>query len=845
MMQWEALCAIGARRRWFCLVAALVVPAGCSNLQLDPPSDVVHARFDPDAEVIPMPTNILRDAELAKLDIPLDGEDLSAAERELYEYLDTMDGWPSTMPATIELTAPIAAASVNADTLQVWRWRETPELVQDVRVSLDASETEITIDAPREGWERGGTYFVVLRGGEAGVEGKRGQRVECDAAFYFLRLREPLDTAEHERAFPGNTRAERRDNAEKLEEIREELAPYFDFLEERDIPRDEVAALWSFTVTNRVELAMDKPSQRMPIPIGLLRDPSTGRIDIPIADWDSQVEKDAKVRLRELDGFSTSANLMFGFTGPIDPATVDTDTVQLYKATDPPELVPAEVSVLDDQKNVEISLVGPPLEEQTRYAVVLRRGIRDAAGGEIALMPAGELARVTSPVFADGTSQVAVVDDEDALKLEVLREEVTEFNDALDSDDVLATWTFTTMSITDPMKNWMKQPELLGVSPDPANVESMTPLEAASDFMLGLPSVANVGVVYYGTIESPVFLDPLTRGWRADGEHVVEDIGFTMTVPKNIDPEKELPVVIFGHGLMTERRFVLAVADQLAARGYAAVAIDLPYHGERTYCWSGGPFSMPDPTTGELTDIFESCEEGYTCAEDGRCVDASNQGNHLAVFPGVGMYAATGAAFIEIEHIANTNDHFRQSLIDLAALSRSLRKGDWQSVVGAPLETDELSYLGMSLGGVIGASFVALSPEIDRAVLNVPGADLVELFDESPFFQGHVDAFFTREGIDRDSYEGRRFLNVARWFMDGSDGQSFARHLLDNRDVLIQMALADIIIPNSATLRIEELSGAPRVDYNAEHAFLIMPIEPEYLHGNIDVADFIDEGVVP
>ena len=184
--------------------------------------------------------------------------------------------------------------------------------------TLDPTETKITIDPPREGWERGGNYFIVIRGGLSGIEGKRGENVECDAAFYFLRLTEPLDTAEHERAFPGEDRAERRDNAEKLEEIRLELEPYFDFLEGRGIPRDEVASLWSFTITNRIELAMDKVSQRMPLPINLLIDPETRRIDMPAAAWDTQVEADAKIRLSEYDGFGTSANLMFGFTGPIE-----------------------------------------------------------------------------------------------------------------------------------------------------------------------------------------------------------------------------------------------------------------------------------------------------------------------------------------------------------------------------------------------------------------------------------------------------------------------------------------------------------------------------------------------
>ena len=94
-----------------------------------------------------------------------------------------------------------------------------------------------------------------------------------------------------------------------------------------------------------------------------------------------------------------------------------------------------------------------------------------------------------------------------------------------------------------------------------------------------------------------------------------------------------------------------------------------------------------------------------------------------------------------------------------------------------------------------------------------------------------------------DSYEGYRFMNVARWFMDAADPQGVADHLLDgNREVLLQMATLDFIIPNEFTEKLEALSGAPRKDYIAEHAFLAVPVEPEYLHGVTDMANFIEGG---
>src|SRR5262249_25939122 len=156
--------------------------------------------------------------------------------------------------------------------------------------------------------------------------------------------------------FPGDTKAEKEANAAKLETIREDLSPIFDFLDGQGLPRDQVAALWKFTVTTKVELAMDEASQRMPLPIDLLIDPPTGKIDLPAAPWDSPTVVDAKAALAAYDGFGTSMGLTFGFTDRVDPSTVTTQNVELWKLTPggAPEKEPITVSLLADGINAEI-----------------------------------------------------------------------------------------------------------------------------------------------------------------------------------------------------------------------------------------------------------------------------------------------------------------------------------------------------------------------------------------------------------------------------------------------------------------------------------------------------------
>src|SRR5688572_17714456 len=187
--------------RWLAPFALLF---GCAQFDPDPdPAPrVIHARFDPDAKVIPMPSDVLRDAAAGRLDLPADDPALTPAERELYTFLNTLDGWSSASPATVDFTAPIDPATVTASTLSIWKWGDAPERVADLAIDVTADPPRITIEAPRTGWERGATYVIVLRGGPNGVAGAAGEAVECDAAFYFLRQAERLDTPEHAHAFP-------------------------------------------------------------------------------------------------------------------------------------------------------------------------------------------------------------------------------------------------------------------------------------------------------------------------------------------------------------------------------------------------------------------------------------------------------------------------------------------------------------------------------------------------------------------------------------------------------------------------------------------------------------------
>ncbi len=820
----------------------LVFTASCTSLELDPPGSVIHARFDPDASVVPMPTDVLRDAAAGRLNLPNDTDKerakLNPTEAEFYQYLETLDGWSSLMSATVEFTGAIDDKSITDGTVQIWHWGTVPERVADARLTLSADGTKLTIDPPRTGWLRGDRYVALVRGGSKGVVGRGGEKVDCDAAFYFLRQTEALDTPGHEHAFPGDDHDERVSNANRLEGIRKDLVGAFDYFAAKNVPRDEVAALWAFTVTKQTELAMDQPSQRIPLPIDMMVDPTTGRVDVPAAPWDSAVEAEAKGRLKDLDGAALTGSQLFELTAPANSGSVTEQNVRLYQiGSVQPVLVPATVELLADKVHLIVTPKSGRLTEKTSYALVVDKAVQDQTGKTPAIMPIGHFLRSQTPVLVDGVSQIRAIGNQDALKLEKARQQLAPVLDALGRDHILAAWPFTTMSVEQPLVALRETATTLAVPADPANIVRMTPGEALADFPFGIGSIVNVSRVYHGTIKTADFLDKKTRQWRGDGGNDVHDIKFTMTMPKG-NATGPVPVVIFGHGLITESRFVLAVGDALAAKGFAAISIDFPYHGGRTYCAKGGPISVVDPLDGSLASL-EPCSAGTTCNDEGKCVDAQGNGNKLATFGVIDMPVASGAMFLEIEHIANSKDHFQQALVDLGALDRSLRLGNWQAVTGRAVDTSKIYYAGQSLGGIMGAVFLGTNPDIKRAVLNVPGANLVPMFDKSTFFSGQMNAFFTRQHIERESFEGRRFLTVAKWFMDRVDPQHLGP-VIAARSLLLQMAKLDFIIPNDNTKVLEAVTGAPRRDYIAEHGFLTIPLEPEYFRGVTDLAKFLN-----
>jgi hypothetical protein len=123
-------------------------------------------------------------------------------------------------------------------------------------------------------------------------------------------------------------------------------------------------------------------------------------------------------------------------------------------------------------------------------------------------------------------------------------------------------------------------------------------------------------------------------------------------------------------------------------------------------------------------------------------------------------------------------DRLQQGLLNHVLLARSFkdRFAELESVKsrGIVIDASRLYYSGISQGGIYGPSVVALSPDIQRGHLGVPGNNYSFLLSRSrnfaPFFIG-VSAFYT------ERWAQVLLLQVIEQIWEQSDSVSYYRHL--------------------------------------------------------------------
>jgi len=318
----------------------------------------------------------------------------------------------------------------------------------------------------------------------------------------------------------------------------------------------------------------------------------------------------------------------------------------------------------------------------------------------------------------------------------------------------------------------------------------------------------HIGWVIDGRFPSPNFLspEPQTHGafTRDDAGALVvqrsDEVWFTLVLPAG--ELSELRTVIFQHGLGSDRSNVFSVAEALCAQGWAVLAIDIPFHGMRA--------ALPAAALDNAHTFGPS---------DGADLFGDNGGDSIYL---AYVGAADDDGGLSPFHPFYVRDVIRQSVVDLMSASRILDDADWSpvSTAGGPSDLSfadaAIGFVGVSLGGIVGTTFVTTEPRVGAAVLNVTGGALTHIVAGSPGFR---DAFLPllapRVGLASEVLEGsgheiifRPELALYQTFLDAGDSMTFGPILGERAvDVLFQMAVDDETLPNSAT---EGLARAAR-----------------------------------
>jgi hypothetical protein len=418
--------------------------------------------------------------------------------------------------------------------------------------------------------------------------------------------------------------------------------------------------------------------------------------------------------LNTLDGFNMQPRISIPFTGPIDPASVNSSNVFLISVPDFKVTGINQITweVATNTLHVESDEL---LRQHTIYILVATTDIRDATGK-----------RIQSAFFRPHMHGA-------------MSHLVRGLPGKLHLSDVAVASIFTTQSATPLLEKVRRQIEastpsaanfVLGAGGERtvfplANVTSVlfsmqTSTAPAFAVQLNLtPFLAGVGTIAFGAFDAPDYQTSskvIPAVGTRTGVPAVQGTNrlyFNLFLPPGAAPAGGWPVAIYGHGFTDNKNQTpFFVAGSMARRGIATIAINVVGHGS-------GPL-------GTLT-INRTPGSPVVLSAGGRGFDQDGNG---AITTTEGVNAATPQTLV------GSRDGLRQTVIDLMSLVREIEVGvDVDGNGTRDLDPTKISYFGQSFGGIYGTKFLAVEPNVRVGVPNVPGGAIVEIARLSPAFR--------------------------------------------------------------------------------------------------------------
>ncbi len=546
----------------------------------------------------------------------------------------------------------------------------------------------------------------------------------------------------------------------------------------------------------------DPTAPVLPFPNSLFFQGSTdGTLNIPVADPTDL--SNPQVAINQLDGYSTVAPISTTIAAPLDPSTLIVgDTIRVFDVVvDPATGAVASVNgeltaqqLLPTQVGDQLVLLPiQPLPPSTNFLVILTNGVIGANGEPLEGSIAYRLTRGQNPISQ--TSPQAALEPLRQLTQTHLAAAASQ---SIESSNIALSWVFRTQSIREVLQavddQSTAQPLVVGPS-GLTTAEALPGLSGSADVYIGF-----LQVPYYQTAvsEENSAVVALNSFWsNADGNVPgaigpggapvfapiatgTETIPVLMTVPNATSavggtaPPGGWPVTIFQHGITGNRTQMLPLADAMANAGRVLVAIDMPVHG------------LTDASIPLHADNTPAPERERTFG-----IDVLNNDTNAA--GGDGVEDPSGAHFYNLANLANSRDNLRQAVADLMVLSDSLG-----GATGVALDVSNKSFVGHSLGGIVGTVLLSYDTSFTAGTLAMPGSGIAQLLANSDSFGPVIADGLAGAGIAEGSPEFNQFLAAAQTLVDSGDPINHAPALAANGTAIhLIEVIGDAVIPNS------------------------------------------------
>ena len=277
------------------------------------------------------------------------------------------------------------------------------------------------------------------------------------------------------------------------------------------------------------------------------------------------------------------------------------------------------------------------------------------------------------------------------------------------------------------------------------------------------------------------------------------------------------PIVIVQHGIRGDRSQALAMADSMAEACTIVVGMDLPLHG-LTVAFDPNP-ANPNPLSkvscaGPLATGNAACIGG--ARERTFDVDlVQNSATSVAVPDG--KIDATGTHFINLGSPLTSRDNLRQAEADLIQLTKSLpgltvAQAAPGSLPAGPVTVNatHISYVGLSLGAIVGGSHLHFVNDVAAATLSAPGGVITQLLLDSETFGPAIKGGLSAKGLVPGNYVFGQFVRDFQTVIDSGDPINHIADATALHPMYLQKVIGDRVVPNNATDRLIAQAASPK-----------------------------------